>query len=331
MEVNSQKPRRVLVLGAGASACCGFPLGNEFVDLLTQPLTALCPSLQLPDEHSKAEELARKHFVKTCRDTTYATIDELLSKRVELRVHGAVSIAAALIGCQLEVVRNRKTHSQWHRTLYSKLLRGSEWWKSVPAEEDGGFSIVTYNYDVNPQVAIARHLHVDSGIDAAVAWSHAKSCPIVHVHGCLGLNEEITKMLAEDDHRPIITMELIRAASRTLALSTDEALQLDAESLQRSRELIWNATDVAFMGFGFDPRNLDRIGIGKKHPRWISNQRRLLATSVAMSTDKLNAAARECCFPIDFVESSTTLTAFVSQFIDGTYKFDRELIRYPQS
>lgn len=310
------------MVGAGASAGCGFPLGAGLIPLLAQPLSSLCPSLVGDPDELREVEQQRRRFVAACKDTRlHHSLDQLLFHRKELRQVGALSLAAALVEKQLAVVRNRATYHQWYSDLYVRLLGPDGPWRTIRESGQPDFAVVTFNYDLNIELTIARHMSADlSQFGGAQAWDHAISCPIAHVHGQLGLDDEIVSMLDDDAYQPIVTLKLLRAVANTLALSTDQAERLDADSLLEARQWIWGASEIAFMGFGFDPTNLARIGIGDAHPEWKASRRRIYATGNELGSSRMTAAAKHCGGPIEFFDSTFGLGNVVGGLISGGYE-----------
>jgi hypothetical protein len=236
-----------------------------------------------------------------------------------------------LVSKQLEVVHGRKTHKQWHESLYLELFRQSSQWNSLPLlDATNQTTVVTFNYDLNIEVAIARHLEADSGIDPASAWEHATDCPIHHVHGLLDMHEVIASMLSDESVRIDVDISVIQRAARLLGLATDDAEQLDADALNMARKAVWEASEIAFIGFGFDLRNLDRIGIGKAHPRWVNGSRSILATTQGMSAKALDAAVEQMGCPIDAVQDPFRLSSVVSSFLAGIDDRTFRANRYPR-
>lgn len=323
-------PRKLLIVGAGASVCCEFPLGKDLIPMLCSGLRELCPALSDSDDGMEQAEGEHQRLARVCRDTTFETIDELLIRRPDLRSAGSLAIAAVLATKQISVAKYRKTHSTWHNTIYKRLFRETELWRrdrSIQAPPEIG--MVNFNYDLNVQVGIAIRHHADSGCEPADAWALATQCPIVHVHGALSLDNDIIEVLANDHHKLQVSLESLRGMAKRLALSTDEAKLFNDESLAIARSWVRHASEIMFLGFGFDPCNLNRIGIGAKHSEWASRERRIQATGKGLSTQAMEAAAGHCG-RMEFLSSDFSLEGLVTDFLTGVRSAGVQATTFPR-
>lgn len=319
---------KLLIIGAGASVECDFPLGNSLPGILSQPLQSICPSLKANADELAALEEDRYAFTQACQDMTLGSIDAFLERRREFRDVGRLSLAAALIEKQIAVIRHRKTNSTWHSVLYRKLVGKDKPWRHISdLRNQRHVAIITFNYDLNIEIAIARHLNTDTSLGAAGSWEHATECPIVHVHGLLNLDHVVGPMLQRPADAPSITLGLVREVAQTLAFTGDPETSVDSEMLETARRWVRHASEILFLGFGFDTNNLNRIGIGPKHSHWVQGQRELYATYMNMSDEHIMGAARHCCGPLDCFEWRCAAAGVVTAFLDGKCSSDFQLRR----
>jgi hypothetical protein len=278
-----------------------------------------------------ALEQERREFVRTCRDTSCASFDELLMQRHDLRKPGAFLLAAALAGTQLLALQERRMHSSWHSSLYRILLRQQgSWLRDQRLEAPPEIGVVTFNYDLNIEALSAVRYRADTiGCTGADAWSMAKRLPVAHAHGLLSLDDEIIGLLEDDKFEPRLSVDRLRAIGNTLALSTDKAESLDAQALAMARSWVGNATEVLFLGFGFDLRNLKRIGIGSKE-HWPEQTRKIIATGLGLGPDRMSTAAA-ICGPIEFLPSTASLEMVVQTFLRGGSWDAMQPVRYPRT
>jgi hypothetical protein len=276
----------------------------------------LCNHLSETNEVMAIVERERRHFVRTCRDTTCKSIDALLIRRPDLRSAGALSIAAALVGHQLAVLKRQMTHSTWHSDLYKILFEERRCWpRDQQSHAPPEVAVITFNYDLNIEVAAAFHNQADNGRTAATSWGIARGLPIAHVHGVLSLDDEIVDLLNDEEAKPKLSIDRLRRIAKTLALSTDEAKELDSQTMEVARSWVRNSSEVLFLGFGFDPLNLKRIGVGSPDC-WNGRVRRLLSTGHLSSEEMASAAA--ACGTIEFFSSDAPLGSLVRHFLQGT-------------
>jgi len=144
------------------------------------------------------------------------------------------------------------------------------------------------------------------------------SRPVVHVHGELDLDKEIVTILRDEAAETLLTLDDLTRIGRALALSNDPIEQLDSEAIQIARTWVWHATDLLFLGFGFDPRNLKRIGISESSPEWTGRPRRLASTGFFDDRQQMDAAARHCACPIDVFQTTVPLESILRDFVRGT-------------
>ena len=239
----------VLILGAGASVPYGFPLGRGLRDRVCS----------LPDtaEARAIENLGYNHdelgdFVQKLRYSGYASVDWFLEDYPEYIEVGKTAIAAALIPLENpdRLFPPGAPGGHWYELFLNKLY-------STDGAFDGSpLSIVTFNYDRSLEhyllsVLETRLKSVDRAAEALVCLE------IVHVHGRLGnLNP-----LARDGRRylPQISSGEIRTAADKIIVIGEASGE--TTEFQRARVLLLEAERIIFLGFGFHPRSVHRLGV----------------------------------------------------------------------
>ncbi|HNS21498.1 MAG TPA: SIR2 family protein [Sedimentisphaerales bacterium] len=265
----------VIVIGAGGSVPYGFLTGDRLK-------WAICDGLQ-GDGSSKtngtlADLLNRSGFSRTemnrLRDSlsqcAWFSIDEFLSQHTDLQPVGKAAIAGVLMKlenlAQLTDPKDEKGNriSNWYQLLFRTVF--------TPFEDiqKNNVTILTYNYDTSLETYLntamkASYPHKPDHIQEAL-----KHVPIVHLHGKFvdheygeGIDGGITKKCAEDIH--IVT----------------ENIDNNPE-FKRAAQTIWEANEIYFIGFGYDPSNLKRLPIESKYPPTSSGSR------MGMSRPSLN-------------------------------------------
>lgn len=236
----------VLVLGAGASNPYGFPLGAD----LKQRIVGLCSNADSAECKQFVEaELPKEQIQVFHTDlvrSIHGTIDAFLEDRPSHRDIGAFAIAHILM--RLEDEQSIFPGRDWYPILFRDLkLREVD----KPSEISG---IVTFNYDRSLEhylTETARRTFEGTRRDAALRKLH--SIPIVHVHGMLGSYPEMPYKTTRS------TGEIEKGAA---GISMVHDAHLDsAEEFKSANKLIEEAREVIFLGFGYDTRNLKRLGI----------------------------------------------------------------------
>ena len=169
--------RTVLILGAGASRHCGYPLGRDLVDALCS-LRGTHEIDALPDPEwtpKFAEE-----FLDRMRFFDPSSIDEFLEKNRD-----DAELRKFLIARELKKHENidlmfPPNNAGWYRTLFDALLTGGR------PEFSKNLSIVTFNYDRSLEAYLHKVLRYRFKMNEDKASIILKELPIVHLHGILG-------------------------------------------------------------------------------------------------------------------------------------------------
>jgi hypothetical protein len=239
-------PSTVLILGAGASTAYGFPLGRELKQRIIQNASnANTSQAKQMLEAGYSEAQIRDLHMDLVR-SIHPTIDAFLEDRPSRREIGAFAIAQALM--PLENEETLYPHKDWYPMLFRELnLKDAESVAEVSA-------IVTFNYDRSLEHYLGettRRTFEDRTRETALA--KLSRIPILHVHGLMGSYPEMP-------YKPQRTTDDIKLGAKGISMIHDDHLDNAAE-FDRARELVKTATDVVFLGFGYDRRSLRRLGI----------------------------------------------------------------------
>src|SRR3990172_1198198 len=172
----------VFVLGAGASAPYGYPVGRVLVE---QIVTRGVP------EGSVLHTNAFREFQTILKESGADSIDAFLERRTDLLPLGKLAIAHALIGYEQherlwEDTRITKTGpvpiDNWYKYLLNKLL------VDVPFDKlaEMPISFVTFNYDRSLEHFLFTALMRRYGKPEQDVAAVLQRIPIVHVYGDLG-------------------------------------------------------------------------------------------------------------------------------------------------
>ena len=95
------------------------------------------------------------------------------------------------------------------------------------------------------------------GVDIARAWEMAKRIPIVHVDGSLGAFSP--SLLHRGAGSPFTPTEYGQAAESIRLMYEDRNSQ---PGVEEAKGVIKASECICFLGFGFDPDNIDRLELG---------------------------------------------------------------------
>jgi hypothetical protein len=254
-----------LVLGAGASAPYGFPLGP---DLKTQILGL--PDNRVKDflkDHANATALI-PGFKEALRFGDYGTIDYFLERKKRYRDLGAYYIVTVLAG------REHGSALFPQRDLYADIFH------MLGVESDSAaippLSVVTLNYDRSLEYFLACNVQYNCADEREeIAAKKAATLPIVHAHGSLGdLLTAPYGQLAKDANS-------IQAAAKRIMIISD-SLE-DSEDFRRAQEVLVHAKNIVFLGFGYHERTLSAL-----LSRCDMSGKRVFGTAMHLADDRKN-------------------------------------------
>ena len=247
----------VLILGAGASAPFGFPIGSELREKILRDFgNDLAPGVEVLTKigYSRGEI---RSFCEAFRFSGKDSIDAFLERRNTLIEIGKAAIALEMIPCE-SLAGLFKDGNNLYSYLINRYLNAS------PAEfTQNKLSVLTYNYDRSFEQYLFTSLKNSFGLEDYEAAIMVNSIPIVHLHGHLGTlpwQREGGRDYAQDS-----TPEAIRQASQTIKI-IHRPVETYPEFL-KAYKLIEKAERLIFLGFGYHEDNVKRLKIPWSDPR----------------------------------------------------------------
>ncbi|MHC4558281.1 MAG: hypothetical protein ACYS80_13365 [Planctomycetota bacterium] len=262
------KSNTVLVLGAGASAPFGFPTGQGLKDRVCDIILTPQKSEKILEPLGfKTEEIAS--FRSALLNCGRTSVDAFLEYREDLLDIGKVAIAAALLPFET----TDRLFSDWiPKRMDSELSKEGNWYDllfgaladGVPFDEfhKNSLSIITFNYDRSLEHYLFTSLKNSYNKTGDECGEKLRKIDIVHVHGSLGpLNWQ---------SRPV-DLPYVPYDSGTLPaivkLAADNIMIVhegiaDTPEFIKARNLLLSSAKIMFLGFGYHPVNLKRLGIG---------------------------------------------------------------------
>lgn len=255
------RARTVFVLGAGASKPYGFPVGAELVDhicneILSNPPTAL--RKRLADRRTGRDDAAVA-FAGALRGSRAYSIDAFLETNHRFLAIGKAAIADVLLRAEVpERLDAVDVEEDWYRYLFNTLVRRDPEHYRAQARK---LSIITFNFDRSFERALFSALRNSFDLTEEQARPLTREVEIHHVHGCLGEPEWLSpdhadanpyRVEGDSNFRTAIekAVRKIKIVHEEISRSVIEDLQVPLQQAQR----------VYFIGFGFDERNLERLG-----------------------------------------------------------------------
>ena len=239
----------VLILGAGAAVDYGFPLGRKLRDLVCGT-TRGGFSREIVDAGYDRKEL--EEFESTLRLSGYTSVDWFLEDRPEFITIGKAAIAAALIPFEKpdDLLPPYAPDQHWYELLVNVLDR------PIGSFPENKLSIVTFNYDRSLEYYLLSVLSTRlQSEERAIEMINAFE--IVHVHGALG---DLMPLRSEGrSYLPLLDPAGIRTASDQILIVGEASGE--TEEFKIARNLLTNASRIVFLGFGYHPKSVRRLGI----------------------------------------------------------------------
>ena len=281
----------VLILGAGASAPFGFPCGQALVDQVCDGILHKRPPIYSSLTKTLISPPIAKEFAERLSRSGEDSIDAFLEYQTEVFVKiGKTAIAAALLPCErgkglFDDFMNRRlrktqgnltgdqdTVNNWYQYLWEQL--------KAPFDdfEKNKLSIITFNYDRSLEQYLFTVLkNKYSGKSDEEYAKKLNAISIIHVHGKLGdlpwqhAVQDPRFTVPYDSQSPNphgfdreveyetfkeIWFSLASESIKVIHEGTDET-----NELKQARQLITGSNQLYFLGFGYHPTNLTRLGV----------------------------------------------------------------------
>ncbi|QIA06441.1 hypothetical protein [Draconibacterium halophilum] len=242
--------KTVFILGAGASMPYGFPSGMGLVKSIINSLQAVRPDLRSKESFNHPlPRILIKGMPYTLidgfrndlsRSQSYS-IDVFLNNWPKYVDIGKMCIAYHLLEAEQKCLKEKKLTGDWYQHIWSKIY--------LVDSEKYSFSFYTFNYDRSLR-------YFFQGASKSMFQENEKyikllkSIPIHHLHGNLGM----TEFGALDT---VHNFESLRAVSENLKIIFEVD---DMTIFNQLHDELKECNNIVFLGFGFHPDNLKRIG-----------------------------------------------------------------------
>ena len=249
--VSLERPT-VLILGAGASAIYGFPLGAELkqkmLGYLNRKAEARMTTLGFDKETVAA-------FRESLKYSQHPTIDIFLEHKTSFRDLGSHLIASTIM--PLESPDNLFPKRDWYWDLYNVLRFDQD------EPEVQTLAVVTLNFDRSFEHIMTKTIDFNVH-EKRLADAHAKreQVRVVHAHGSLGPYPEVPYGTSPDNETAL------RQAAQSIKIVSDTLD--DSPDFRAAQEIISAAENVVFLGFGYNERTLGALlrGVDMRRTRF---------------------------------------------------------------
>jgi len=235
----------VLILGAGASAPYGSPLGPQLKDLILK-------DLQMPFEES---EYIHRFYLDKYNALSKAisvsdpdeTIDKILVNCPSLAEMGKYAIAMALTKAQNHdnVFPAKDPARDWYRHLFQRLELEDSF------EDPPKLSIITFNYDNSLEYYLNCTVENKyEGANKLRIRNKLSNIKLIHVHG------KLADYSANKEARNITT----NGFTSDIKIVSDKGVE-QSEEFTAARNLVWVARRIFVLGFGYDKDNIAHLNL----------------------------------------------------------------------
>ncbi len=256
------KTRTVFVLGAGASIPYGLHSGAELrkalYELGEHEGNVYAKRLRDKEFGYTQEELLR--FSRAFRRSRMYSIDAFLTRRSDHEELGKLAIAAVLCDREdPETVVRSDPKEDWYSALWNAMATSDI--GKVADITRNQMRFVTFNYDRSLEYAL--YLAINNtflGASSAQAFAAVGELAILHVYGSLG---EFCIEPREGGRQYVQSADTrgIRTAADAIRIIPEA--RKDDKAFDKAREWFNWAERICFLGFSFDPLNVERLGLNE--------------------------------------------------------------------
>ncbi len=268
--------KTVFVLGAGAHCPYRLPDGGE----LTRRIVSLLPTqsntnnrsvqliFELYERQFGSIRETMVEFRRLLEHSGHRTIDSFLlthANRAGYPEIGKTAVADILLPLEFQsrlsrlarVATGGNPDQDWMSYLFEHMLVGCA--GSVDSFIGANdISFVTFNYDRTLEHFFWSRIAHTFSLDSRTAWEHASRIKIIHVYGSLGPFSPARVGARRPDESP--SSQLIQESASTIQLMYGDRGQA---TIDEAKAAILAAGLVCFLGFGFDPDNIERLELNK--------------------------------------------------------------------
>lgn len=250
------KNNTLLVLGAGASMAYNFPSGADLRREIIARLTESSPFATSLNKLTRASHAEIQAFRNDFHLSNIISIDAFLAMRPEYSKLGKYAIASIL-----HIYENQNTlfspdiEDDWYSLLWNKLRFGAH---TIEDFKENKLNVITFNYDRSLEHYLTtsiQHSYNISYEEAIDVLNDAIS--IIHVYGKLGDLDRRNKQSFRP-YAPQWTAIYADAAVQSLRIIPES--RNDDLVFDECKKLYDKSSICFFLGFGFDPLNIERLG-----------------------------------------------------------------------
>lgn len=237
-----------LILGAGSSVHCGFPLGIPLIADIAK-MRNPTSGLVLPSGWQQND--VNTFIIRLSRSAHYS-IDAFLETAPE-----SIDIGKYLIAAILKKLENidrlfPPNNSGWYQYLFNCIVDDT-----TQSFDGNQLSVVTFNYERSLESYLFYAIKARFNFDDTRALNELNKIQIIHVHGSLGLFPQVPYM-------PINNADELREVSKSIQVISEIQDLKDSfcnDEFKKAHDAINKSKKIVFLGFGFHKDNVRRLRV----------------------------------------------------------------------
>jgi hypothetical protein len=299
----------VFIVGAGASAEYGFPLGGALVKRIVFNMrkegTALRQALARVGVSLRDVE----EFCIRLQDSDSDSIDVFLENNREEFVRiGKAAIACVILLAEEECARGHRLVADppadnWLKYVWN-IARGG---CSVATLAENRLGFISFNYDRVLETYLDGVMRSTFNLEAAEGSAlRAKAFPIVHLHGQVsGVSFGEIEGAFADDH-----LGLLASGIRVV----HDEVPTNDPAFESAFNMISSARRICCLGFGFHPTNIRRLRLHDI----MSPDARFHGSTFGMGEAQIGQALNALNLQIERIRPHLKCEAFLRECVDLT-------------
>ncbi len=284
--------RTVFILGAGASKPYGYPTGIELRHMIVKDFEGIITKLPPDDLISTLPDAKTiRQFAYKFNKSDTNSIDLFLSRHSTDSVvvmRGKQAISSIMLHCEGRSRFNDALYEtrklDWYNYLFTRMT------EHMRTDENLDFSsnqvsFVTFNYDRSLEFYLHQSLTNSFGAEHLTNLEgELKKLGMIHVHGC------VARLPWQEPGDPLVLKyPVIELRARFIIEATKQIRVVgetdEDENIRKARELLKEAEQVFFLGFGFAIENLEVLDI----PNSLSASARIFGTVMGFEETEIDA------------------------------------------
>lgn len=306
----------LLVLGAGASQPYGYPTGGELLRHLThlqwlggvQPPALGGQVLHQLDIDAVGRSFRRiqeaglsfVEFAEMGRELVNSglqSIDSFISRRPEFSHHGQFAVASHLIERENAAsLMSPSVAGGWYRLFWQSLLGSAHSLENIDFEK---FCVATFNYDRSLEAFLITAMSRTFSTSPQECSTHLQRMRICHLYGDLGV-PSLTESHGPRYGEVTSTAQIVELAKRIAF--TPQARSAGGGAFETARNWALDASSIAFLGYGFDQFNDERLGLRAELEDFVTRfpqkpRRRVYASMLGQGELQIETKLSRCVGP----------------------------------